>query len=79
MRYFFDVVTTATVQLDFQGRTFATPEPAHDLAEMIALDIECSDAEATEVVVRDIKGGRLFSVNVRPSDLVAEAPGGQQR
>ena len=81
MRYFFDIVTTASVLHDFQGRTFATPEPARapptaapaTPAELIALDMECSDFgdDVTEVAVRDVKGDLLFSVNVRPRDLIA--------
>jgi uncharacterized protein DUF6894 len=73
MRYFFDIVTAASVLHDFQGRTFATPEPAHSLAELIALDMECSDFghDVTEVAVRDVKGDLLFSVHVRPRDLLA--------
>ena len=73
MRYFFDILTGNTVQHDFQGRVFATLEHAHSLAELIALDMECSDLgkDAFEVVVRDAKGSLLFSVNMRPPDLIA--------
>jgi hypothetical protein len=71
--YFFDIVTSACVEYDFHGHSLATPDDARDLAELIALDLECSDKVwiATEVVVRDVKGARLHSVNIRHPDLIA--------
>jgi hypothetical protein len=72
--YFFDIVTSDSVQHDFHGRRLAKPEDAHHLAEMIALDVECCNGDkdwiATEVVVRDMRGAKLYSVSVRPPDLV---------
>jgi hypothetical protein len=72
-RYFFDIVTSASVDHDFHGRSLAKPEDALYLAELIALDLECSDKVwiATEVVARDVKGTRLYSVSVRHPDLIA--------
>jgi hypothetical protein len=64
--YFFDIVTADHIYHDFHGRKFGTPQEAHRLAEMIALDIECSNDERpiTQVEVRDVKGGWLYGVNV---------------
>jgi hypothetical protein len=72
-RYFFDIVTSACVEHDFHGRSLAKPKDALYLAELIALDLECSDKVwiATEIVVRDVKGVRLYSVSVRHPDLIA--------
>jgi hypothetical protein len=73
--YFFDIVTSTSVQHDFHGRRLAKPEDAHHLAEMIALDRECCNGNrdwiATEVVVRDARGATLYSVSVRHPDLIA--------
>jgi hypothetical protein len=73
-RYFFDVATQTYVEYDFRGRDFERPEQARQLAEMIALDIECIDADEVigrEVQVRDISGRRLFSVPIREPEQVA--------
>ncbi|MEA2979130.1 MAG: hypothetical protein QOF09_953 [Alphaproteobacteria bacterium] len=72
-RYFFDIVTSACVEHDFHGRSLAKPKDALYLAELIALDLECSDKVwiAAEIVVRDVKGVRLYSVSVRHPDLIA--------
>jgi hypothetical protein len=66
--YFFDIVADGTVEHDFHGHRLHKQEEAHEMAELIALDIECTgvDRKATEVVVRDINGTILFSVRVRP-------------
>lgn len=73
--YFFDIVAGNSVRLDFHGRKMASPEDAHDLAEMIALDMGCSSGNneepATEVVVRDVRGASLYTVGVRYADLIA--------
>jgi len=71
--YFFDIVTSTSVQHDFHGRSLAGPDDARELAEMIALDRECSDGAwvATDVVVRDVRGVHLCSVSVRDPDLIA--------
>ena len=71
--YFFDVVTSAGVQHDFHGRRLATLDEAHELAKMITLDLECCDVlwVATDVVVRDVRGARLYSVAVRHPDQIA--------
>ena len=73
-RYFFDVANRSYVQYDYRGREFATSEDAHELAELIALDLECIDGDelaGAEVQVRNISGDRLFSVPIREPDLIA--------
>jgi hypothetical protein len=72
-KYFFDIVTSSCVQHDFHGRTLPKSDDALELAEMIALDLECSDKVwiATEVEVRNVAGTRLYSVSVRHPDLIA--------
>ena len=71
--YFFDIVTETSVEHDFHGRSLARPEDARELAEIIALDLECTDKTwvATQVEVRDVKGACLCSVSVRHPDLIA--------
>jgi hypothetical protein len=73
-RYFFDVASPSHTHYDYCGREFAQPEKAKELAELIALDLGCSDDNGwvgTEVRVLDIAGLRLFSVPVRESQLIA--------
>jgi len=73
-RFFFDVSFQNHVHYDYQGRDFAQPEQARELAELIALDLECSsdiDTPGTEVQVRNIKGTCLFSVPIRQPERIA--------
>jgi hypothetical protein len=72
-RFFFDVSYKTHVHYDYQGRDFAQPEQARELAELIALDLECSDSETpgAEVQVRNISGTCLFSVPIRQSEPIA--------
>lgn len=72
-RFFFDVSFKTHVRYDYQGRDFAQPEQARELAELIALDFECSDVETpgAEVQVRNITGTCLFSVPIRQPELIA--------
>ena len=44
-RYFFDVAARTYVQYDYHGREIHKPEQARELAELIALDIECTDGD----------------------------------
>jgi uncharacterized protein DUF6894 len=72
-RYFFDVSSKGQIQYDYSGRDLSF-EQAKRLAELIALDVQCTqgdDIEALEVQVRDIKGRHLFSVPIDASDLAA--------
>jgi hypothetical protein len=73
-RYFFDVANESYVQYDFRGREFEKPEQAHELAELIALDVECTDGDDVargEVQVRNVSGVRLFSIPIREPELIA--------
>jgi hypothetical protein len=67
-RYFFDVATHAYVQYDYHGREINNPEQARELAELIALDIECTDGDELaggEIQVRNVSGQQLYSVPIR--------------
>ena len=58
-RFFFDLANQAQVQYDFRGRNFTKPEEARELAELIALDLECTDGgnwAGAEVQVRNLRG-----------------------
>jgi hypothetical protein len=73
-RLFFDVANAAYVLYDYHGREFEKLEAARELAELIALDLECSDANNSaglEVQVRDVRGAQLFSIPVREPELIA--------
>jgi hypothetical protein len=72
-RFFFDVSYKTHVQYDYQGRDFAQPEQARELAELIALDLECSESDTpgSEVQVRNVGGTFLFSVPIRQADSIA--------
>lgn len=73
-RFFFDVRAKTHIQYDYQGRDFAQPEQARELAELIALDLECSDnheRDGWEVQVRNVLGACLFSVPIRQIEQMA--------
>lgn len=73
-RFFFDVSQNSRIQYDFQGRDFAQLEQAQELAELIALDLECSDDgewAGSEVQVRNVGGTCLFSVPIREIETAA--------
>jgi hypothetical protein len=73
-RFFFDVSFKTHVRYDYQGRDFAAAEQARELAELIALDIGCSDTSedaGAEVQVRNIGGTCLFSIPVRQAEPIA--------
>jgi hypothetical protein len=74
IKYFFDLATKSYVQYDYRGRDLERPELAREMAELIALDIECTDGDdfaGAEVQVRNIGGQKLFSVPVRETELIA--------
>jgi hypothetical protein len=73
-KFFFDVSFQDHVRYDYRGRDFAQPEQARELAELIALDIECEDNDnvvGLEVQVRNVGGKCLFAVPVRQPDRLA--------
>ena len=73
-RYFFDVASKSYVQYDYRGRDLERPEQAREMAELIALDIECTDDDVStgaEVQVRNVGGQKLFSIPIRDPRLIA--------
>ena len=67
MRLFFDVFKQQTPSYDFHGRYFDRPENAAQMAELIALDLGCSennDWVGSQVQVRNAAGETLFAVPV---------------
>ena len=73
-RYFFDVAGKSDVQYDYRGRELERPDQAREMAELIALDIECIDSDGlagAEVQVRNVGGQKLFSVPIRDPALIA--------
>ena len=66
-RTFFDLVGPADRSIDFHGRYFRDPKDAHEHAQLLSLDLTCTDFEKwqdAEVQVRDAVGSRLFSVPI---------------
>ena len=73
-RFFFDISHNSSIRYDYQGRDFARLEQAREFAELIALDLECSDDGewvGSEVQVRNIGGSCLFSIPIREIEAVA--------
>ncbi len=72
-RFFFDVAAKTYVQYDYQGREFSDPAEVRSFAELLALDMGCTEDQdrATEVQVRDVRGAQLFSVPILQSNLIA--------
>jgi hypothetical protein len=72
-KFFFDVKTQTSISYDYKGRDFPTSLQAHSFAELVALDVACTDNAdaADEVQVRDIYGEKLFVVLVQQNELVA--------
>ena len=74
MRYFFDVNDKSSTQYDYSGRFFPNIGEAREMAELIAIDLACTEIDqsfAREVQVRDPAGKQLFSVAVRLRDALA--------
>ena len=66
-RLFFDVVTPQAYLYDYHGRRFRRSEEAAQAAEMIALDLGCSetaDSVGSQVQVRTATGDMLYSIPV---------------
>ncbi|MFL6796555.1 MAG: DUF6894 family protein [Xanthobacteraceae bacterium] len=66
-RYFFDIATPSGVQYDLKGSELTSEESARDVAELVAADVACTEADYSvlhEVRVHDAKR-RLFSVVIR--------------
>ena len=73
-RFFFDVWCKTHTEYDYQGRDFAQPQHAHEWAELLALDLGCSNDggwAGAEVQVRDAIGSVLLAVPIQNSELIA--------
>jgi hypothetical protein len=71
-KYFFDLVSQANVEYDYQGREFSQPEKALEFAELIAMDLENGgECSGWAIHVRNAQGQQLFMVPVRYPDLTA--------
>jgi len=68
-RYFFDFRGIASNSYDYHGRYFRSAQDARDAAELIALDLSCSDMDrwvGSKINVCDAIGTTLFSIPVLP-------------
>ena len=72
-RLFFDVAAKTYVQYDYRGREFSDPAEIRSFAELLALDMGCTDDQdrPAEVQVRNVCGELLFSVPILNSNLIA--------
>ena len=72
-RFFFDIASGNGVRYDYQGREFLSTGHARGYAELLALDLICTDTSdgAEEVEVRDVRGVKLFAVPVQELELAA--------
>jgi len=72
-RFFFDVAAKTYIQYDYRGREFSDPNEARSFAELLALDMGCTDDQdrAAEVQVRNVRGEQLFAVPIPQSNLIA--------
>jgi Domain of unknown function (DUF6894) len=65
MRLFFDIQHQDSRCYDYHGGDFGRPEEATEMAELIAVDLGCSENEecaGAQVQVRNVAGETLFSV-----------------
>lgn len=73
-KYFFDLITPNGCLYDYQGQALVESRDARRLAELIALDLESTEAfdwSGSAVKVRDAFGTTLFSFPVQELVLVA--------
>jgi hypothetical protein len=73
-KYFFDRVSREGSEYDYRGREFHTPETAHQMAELIALDLEVVEEgiwSGWAINVYSADGQQFFSVPIPELDLVA--------
>lgn len=65
--FFFDVVSSQSRCFDYQGCNFSRSEDAAHRAELIAMDLGCSETTdwiGSHVQVRTAAGDMLFSIPV---------------
>jgi hypothetical protein len=73
-RYFFDVAGKQQDRHDFRGRELSTLEEAHQLAQLISIDLATGPEEewvGWSVVVHDEDRRALFSVPIQAVCLTA--------
>lgn len=61
--FFFDIVNPKCRSYDYRGRKLSRPEDAADVAELIAMDLGCSETDdwiGSQVQVRTAAGEMLF-------------------
>ena len=67
MRLFFDIFSQHSRDYDFHGRDFSRTEDAAQIAQLIAVDLGCSetaDRIGSHVQVSNGAGQKLFSIPV---------------
>jgi hypothetical protein len=67
-RYFFDLVSQQQCKQDFRGRDLPTPEEAHRLAELIAIDLATGPEDqwtGWSVAVHGADGSEFFAVPIQ--------------
>jgi hypothetical protein len=73
-RYFFDLAGKEQCRHDIRGRDLSTPEEAHRLAKLIALDLATGPEEqwvGWSVAVHGVDGRELFTVPIQAPCLTA--------
>jgi len=75
-QFFFDLRGAASDAYDYRGRRLSSPHEARDMAEMMALDLGCSETAdwiGSKIKVRDVTGETLFSIPVLPMGELSAA------
>ena len=73
-RYFFDVKGKTSIEHDYKGRHLPSLEHAQQMAELIAMDLGCTQVDGSfgmEVQIRTPAGTLLCSIPVKPMDALA--------
>lgn len=73
-RYFFDIVGRQRCEYDYRGSDLPSCEKAHQLAELIALDLALEPDDpwyGWTVKVRSAEGCEFFAIPVQQSHLAA--------
>jgi len=66
-QFFFDIVSAHACSYDFRGHNYCSPEGAAHDAELIAMDLACSETDewiGSQVQVRTTAGRLLFTAPV---------------
>ena len=69
-QFFFDLRGATLDSYDYRGCYLRGPHEARDMAEMMALDLSCSETEnwiGSNINVLDVAGTTIFSIPVLPS------------